>query len=54
MTKRRAERLTGYEIRELAPERGLVAMGAFEGDKLVMKGVGRADFLALGALVQGV
>ena len=54
MTKRRAERLTGYEIRELTPERGLVTVGAFEGDKLVMKAVGRADFLALGALVQGV
>jgi HNH endonuclease len=52
MTKRRAERLTGYEIRELAPQRGLVAVGAFEGEKLVVKGVGRADFLALRALVQ--
>jgi hypothetical protein len=29
-------------------------MGAFEGEKLVVKRVGRADFLALGALVQGV
>ena len=39
---------------ELPPERGLFAVGAFEGQKLVVKGVGRADFLALGALVQGV
>ena len=54
MTKRRAERLTGYEIRELPPERGLVAVGAFEGDNLVVKGVGRTDFFALGAVVQGV
>ena len=43
MTKRRAERLTGYEIRELPPERGLIAVGAFEGDRLVVKGLGRAE-----------
>ena len=54
MTKRRAERLTGYEVRELPPERGLIVMGAFEGEKLVLKAVGRSDFLALGALVHGV
>jgi 5-methylcytosine-specific restriction endonuclease McrA len=38
MTKKRAERLTGYEVREL---------GAFEGERLVVKAVGRADFIAL-------
>ena len=54
MTKRRAERLTGYEIRELPPERGLVTVGAFEGEKLVVKAVGRADFIAYQALVNGV
>ena len=54
MTKRRAERLTGYEIRERAPDRGFVVMGAFAGGKLVLKGFGRADFLALGALVRRV
>ena len=54
MTKKRAERLTGYEIRELAPERGFVVMGAFAGENLVLKGFGRADFLALSALVQRV
>ena len=53
MTKRRAERLTGYEVRELPAERGLYTVGAFEGEQLVVKAVGRADFLALGALVQG-
>ena len=47
MTKRRAERLTGYEVRELPRERGLYTVGAFEGEKLVVKAVGRADFLAL-------
>ena len=54
MTKRRAERLTGYEVRELPPEQGLCAVGAFEGERLVVKAVGRADFIALRALVQGV
>jgi hypothetical protein len=54
MTKKRAERLTGYEIRELAPERGLLTVGAFEGERLVVKAVGRADFIALQALVKGV
>jgi hypothetical protein len=54
MTKKRAERLTGYEIRELPPERGLYTVGAFEGDQLVVKAVGRADFTALRALVHGV
>ena len=54
MTKRRAERLTGYEVRELPPERGLFTVGAFEGERLVVKAVGRADFIALRALVHGV
>lgn len=54
MTKRRAERLTGYEIRELPPERGLLTVGAFEGEKLIVKAVGRADFIALQAPVNGV
>jgi hypothetical protein len=54
MTKRRAERLTGYEVHELPSERGLCTVGAFEGDKLVAKAVGRGDFLALNALVRSV
>jgi len=54
MTKRRAERLTGYEIHELPPERGFYTVGAFDGERLVMKAVGRADFIALQALVNGV
>jgi hypothetical protein len=54
MTKKRAERLTGYEVRELPPQRGLCAVGAFEGERLVVTGVGRADFIALQALVNGV
>lgn len=54
MTKKRAERLTGYEIRELPPERGMCTVGAFEGDRLIVKAVGQADFVALRALVHGV
>jgi hypothetical protein len=54
MTKKRAERLTGYEVRELPPERGLYTVGAFEGERLVVKAVGRADFIAFQALVNGV
>jgi hypothetical protein len=42
MTKRRAERLTGYEIRELPPERGMCTVGAFEGDQLIVKAVGQS------------
>jgi hypothetical protein len=54
MTRKRAERLTGYEIRELPSERGQCTIGAFEGDRLVVKASGRADFIALRALVNGV
>jgi HNH endonuclease len=54
MTKKRAERLTGYEVRELPPERGLYTVGAFEEEQLVVKAVGRADFIAFQALVNGV
>jgi hypothetical protein len=54
MTKKRAERLTGYEIRELPAEPDLVAVGAFEGDKLIAKAFGRADFIALKILVDRV
>lgn len=54
MTKKRAERLTGYDIRELPAERGLVVVGAFADEKLVAKVAARADFIALKALVERV
>ena len=54
MTKRRAERLTGYEIRELPSERGMYTVGAFEGEQLMVTAVGRADFIAYQTLVNGV
>ena len=54
MTKKRAERLIGLEIRDLSPEGGQVTVGAFDGEKLVLKRVDRANFIALRELVQGV
>ena len=54
MTRKRAERLTGYEIRELPSERGLVTLGAFEGGKLVAKASGRVEWLALRGVVDRV
>ena len=54
MTRKRAERLTGYQIFELPPERGLVTVGAFEGAKLIVKALGRAEWIALKTLVDRV
>ena len=54
MTKRKAERMTGYEVRELPPEGGIYTVGAFEGERLIEKAEGRADFMALEALVRRV
>jgi 5-methylcytosine-specific restriction endonuclease McrA len=54
MTRKRAERLTGYEIRELPSERSLVTLGAFDGQNLVAKASGRVEWLALRAIVDRV
>src|SRR5579864_8106110 len=54
MTKKRAERLTGYEIRELTPERGKVILGAFEGTRLILQAAAAVDWIALEALVNGI
>ena len=54
MTRKRAERLTGYEIRELPAERGLVTLAAFDGSKLIAKASGRVEWLALRAVVERV
>jgi hypothetical protein len=40
MTRKRAERLTGYEIRDVPATRGLVGVGAFDGPTLVCKSDG--------------
>ncbi len=54
MTVKRAERLTGYEIRALPFERGQVTLGAFDGNELVLKASGRVEWTALKALVHRV
>jgi len=54
MTRKRAERLTGYEIRDLPTQRGLLTLGAFKGRQLVVKASGRVEWLALRAIVDRV
>ena len=54
MTRKRAERLTGYDIRTLPNEHGLVTFGAFEGEDLVAKASGHAEWIALRYLVRNV
>lgn len=54
MTIKRAERLTGYQIRELPIERGQVTLGAFDGAELVVKASGRVEWMALKSLVHRV
>ena len=54
MTRKRAERLTGYQIIELPPEHGFVTVGAFEGGNLIVKALGRAEWIALNTLVDRV
>ncbi len=54
MTRKRAERLTGYEIRDIPAGRGLVGVGAFDGSNLICKATARAEWLALRRLVQQV
>jgi DNA-directed RNA polymerase subunit RPC12/RpoP len=54
MTRKRAERLTGYEIRLLPVRPGLVGLAAFDGDVLVAQSTGRAESTALRVLVNEV
>ena len=54
MTIKKAERLTGYQIRELPLERGMVTLGAFDGTRLVVKTSGRVEWMALKSLVHRV
>ena len=54
MTIKRAERLTGYGIRQLPAERGLVTFGAFNGTDLVLKASGRVEWIALKTIVHRV
>jgi 5-methylcytosine-specific restriction endonuclease McrA len=54
MTKRRAERLTGYEIRSVGANHGKVAYGAFRGEESVTLTEHVTEDLALEALVREV
>jgi len=54
LTRKKAEHLTGYEVRELPAERGIVTVAAFDGTELVVKASGRAEWIALRALVHRV
>jgi len=56
MTKKRAERLTGYELRQLhdGDRKGRVAYGAFEGDEMIAEGAHLTDELAFEVLVREV
>jgi hypothetical protein len=56
MTKKRAERLTGYEIRRLPKNdwKGRLAYGAFSGDELIVQCSHFIEEAALQALVRDV
>jgi hypothetical protein len=56
MTKKRAERLTGYEVRQLdyRDRESRVAYGTFVGDELITEAAGATDELALQVLVRQV
>ena len=54
MTKRRAERLTGCEIRSVGANDGKVAYGAFLGEELIIDAEHTTEDLALEALVREV
>ena len=54
MTIKRAEQLTGHEIRKLPDECGRVTFGAFNEGELVAKASGCVEWLALRAIVQRV
>ena len=54
MTRKRAERLTGYEIRSVAANDGKVAYGAFCGEERVIIADHTTNDLALDALVREV
>ena len=45
MTAKRAERLTGYEIRELPQEGDRIRVEAFDGAELVVKASSRVEWM---------
>ena len=54
MTIKRAESMTGYEIRKLADAQGLITFGAFSDGELVAKASGRVEWMALRIVVERV
>lgn len=54
MTKKRAERLTGYEVRRITEKAGKVTYGAFRDEELIASGTHLIDELALQVLVREV
>ena len=54
MTTKRAERLTGYEIRRIVEQNGNVTFVAFRDEEMVASGTHRIDELALRVLVREV
>lgn len=54
MTRKRAERLTGYEVRLLSTEGGRVRVGAFSDETLVAEADAMVEWLALENLVERV
>jgi len=52
MTKKKAERLTGYEVRPLPTANGKVRFGAFNAGELLLTGTGDVEWLALESLVR--
>lgn len=54
MTIKRAEHLTGYQIRQLSQQHGQARFGAFEGTELIAQASGRVDWMALRTLVHRV
>jgi hypothetical protein len=54
MTIKKAERMTGYEIRKLPDERGGVTFGAFNDGELITKASGRVEWMALRTVVDMV
>ena len=54
MTKKKAERLTGYEVRPLPAINGNVRFGAFDDGELVSSASAEVEWLALESLVRQV
>jgi hypothetical protein len=54
MTRRKAEKLTGYEIRRIPTEKDSFRFGAFVGEELIAESEHRSERIALRWLVNSV